>query len=190
MFSENLKIARKRKDYTLEQLANEYNKRFGGGLSKGTLSKYENNKQEPMITVVINLAELLDVSVDFLTNSTLDNTYKLISDELGLSKKSIEIIKSLNADVDFSGAMNCLIENNNFISFLQFFYQYKTEFTDKETAKKAFDKFCSKIGLHGKIIYGLDGVQDYEYLIYNNLHRWFDALVNRLDFKEETIQKK
>ena len=42
MFSENLKIARKRKDYTLEQLANEYNKRFGGGLSKGTLSKYEN----------------------------------------------------------------------------------------------------------------------------------------------------
>ena len=31
MFSENLKIARKRKDYTLEQLANEYNKRFGGG---------------------------------------------------------------------------------------------------------------------------------------------------------------
>ena len=58
MFSENLKIARKRKDYTLEQLANEYNKRFGGGLSKGTLSKYENGKQEPMITVVINLAEI------------------------------------------------------------------------------------------------------------------------------------
>ena len=90
MFSENLKIARKRKDYTLEQLANEYNKRFGGGLSKGTLSKYENGKQEPMITVVINLAEILDVSIDFLTNSTLDNTYKLVSDELGFctSEKS------------------------------------------------------------------------------------------------------
>ena len=73
MFSENLKIARKRKDYTLEQLANEYNKRFGGGLSKGTLSKYENGKQEPMITVVINLAEILDVSIDFLTNICFNN---------------------------------------------------------------------------------------------------------------------
>ena len=74
MFSENLKIARKRKDYTLEQLANEYNKRFGGGLSKGTLSKYENGKQEPMITVVINLAEILDVSIDFFTREDADYT--------------------------------------------------------------------------------------------------------------------
>ena len=121
MFSENLKIARKRKAFTLEQLANEYNKRFGGGLSKGTLSKYENGKQEPMMTVVINLAELLDVSIDFLTNSTLDNTHKLISDELGLSEKSVEILKALNDDAELSGAINCLIENNNFTQFLQFF---------------------------------------------------------------------
>ena len=169
MFSENLKIARKRKDYTLEQLANEYNKRFGGGLSKGTLSKYENGKQEPMITVVINLAEILDVSIDFLTNSTLDNTYKLVSDELGLSQKSIEIIKTLN-DNNLSAAINCLIEDNNFVDFLQYFYQYKTEFADRKTAAKA--------------VYTVDKVEDYEYLIYNNLQRRFDDLVNRLYFKE------
>lgn len=64
--------------------------------AKGHFLNIENGKQEPMITVVINLAEILDVSIDFLTNSTLDNTYKLVSDELGLSQKSIEIIKTLN----------------------------------------------------------------------------------------------
>ena len=183
MFSENLKIARKRKDYTLEQLANEYNKRFGGGLSKGTLSKYENGKQEPMITVVINLAEILDVSIDFLTNSTLDNTYKLVSDELGLSQKSIEIIKTLN-DNNLSDAINCLIEDNNFVDFLQYFYQYKTEFADRKTAEKYFNKFISKIGHYARAIYPVDNVEDYEYLIYNNLQRHFDDLVNRLYFKE------
>lgn len=64
MFSSNLKEARKRKDCTLEQLANEYNKRFGGGMSKGTLSKYENGKQEPMMSTALKLAYLLGVSID------------------------------------------------------------------------------------------------------------------------------
>ena len=151
--------------------------------SKGTLSKYENGKQEPMITVVINLAEILDVSIDFLTNSTLDNTYKLVSDELGLSQKSIEIIKTLN-DNNLSDAINCLIEDNNFVDFLQYFYQYKTEFADRKTAEKYFNKFISKIGPYARAIYPVDNVEDYEYLIYNNLQRHFDDLVNRLYFKE------
>lgn len=66
MFGQNLKKARMGKGYTLEQLAILYNKTFGGGLSKGTLSKYENGKQEPMISVVSNLSTVLDVSVDML----------------------------------------------------------------------------------------------------------------------------
>ena len=47
MFGNRLKTIRKQKKYTLERLADEYNERFGGGLNKGTLSKYENNKQQP-----------------------------------------------------------------------------------------------------------------------------------------------
>lgn len=66
MFGQNLKAARIEKGYTLEQLASLYNNTFGGGLSKGTLSKYENGKQEPMISVVSNLSSLLNVSVDTL----------------------------------------------------------------------------------------------------------------------------
>ena len=48
MFGKNLRAARLEKGYTLEHLANLYNSVFvGAGLSKGTLSKYENGKQEP-----------------------------------------------------------------------------------------------------------------------------------------------
>lgn len=72
MFSSRLKSARQYRNMTLEQLADKYNFIHMRGLNKGTLSKYENNKQEPMITVVSNLAEVLDVSVDFLLGKTDD----------------------------------------------------------------------------------------------------------------------
>ncbi len=65
-FGDKLKECRKAKNMTLEELALKYNRRFDGGMSKGTLSKYENNKQEPLVSVVTNLTELLDVSSDYL----------------------------------------------------------------------------------------------------------------------------
>lgn len=66
MFSEQLKKVRKSKGLTLDALAELYNKKYDAGLNKGTLSKYENNKQEPMISVVSNLSSILGVSVDYL----------------------------------------------------------------------------------------------------------------------------
>ncbi len=65
-FGDKLKECRRAKGMTLEELAFKYNRRFGGGLSKGTLSKYENNKQEPLVSVVTNLTEILDISSDYL----------------------------------------------------------------------------------------------------------------------------
>lgn len=65
-FGDKLKECRKAKNLTLEELALKYNRRFDGGMSKGTLSKYENNKQEPLVSVVTNLTELLDISSDYL----------------------------------------------------------------------------------------------------------------------------
>ena len=69
-FGKNLRDARKAQNLTLEELAEKYNNLFGGGLSKGTLSKYENGKQEPMSSVVANLATLLNVSADFLMGAS------------------------------------------------------------------------------------------------------------------------
>ena len=66
MFGEKLKEIRKIRGLTLEELASKYNKAYNGGLNKGTLSKYENGKQEPMISVVDNLATLLNVGTDYL----------------------------------------------------------------------------------------------------------------------------
>lgn len=48
MFSENLKKIRKEKGYTLEKISELYNSKFGGKMNKGTLSRYEQNKQEPL----------------------------------------------------------------------------------------------------------------------------------------------
>lgn len=66
MFGLRLRTARKNANLTLEELAARYNYRFNGKISKGTLSKYENGHQEPMISVVANLSEILSVSVDYL----------------------------------------------------------------------------------------------------------------------------
>lgn len=65
-FGDKLKECRKAKNLTLEELAVKYNRRFDGGMSKGTLSKYENNKQEPLVSVVTNLTDLLNISSDYL----------------------------------------------------------------------------------------------------------------------------
>lgn len=66
MFGSNLRNARKAKGYTLQELSDLYNEVYGAGMNKGTLSRYENNKQEPMISVVANLATLLDTPIDSL----------------------------------------------------------------------------------------------------------------------------
>lgn len=75
MFGKRLKQIRKEQGYTLDSLSNEYNKIFDAGLNKGTLSKYENEKQEPMISVVNNLATLLNINTDYLLGKT-DNPNK------------------------------------------------------------------------------------------------------------------
>ena len=46
-----LKLTRKYKELTLDELSLKYNSIYKVGLNKGTLSKYENNKQEQMISV-------------------------------------------------------------------------------------------------------------------------------------------
>ncbi|MEG2858182.1 MAG: helix-turn-helix transcriptional regulator, partial [Clostridia bacterium] len=66
MFGKRLHEVRCSLGITLDDLAARYNVMFDGGLNKGTLSKYENEKQEPMVTTVQNLSILLDVSADYL----------------------------------------------------------------------------------------------------------------------------
>lgn len=71
MFGKRLKAARMAKKLTMDELVDLYKNKFPGtGLNKGTLSKYENEKQEPMVSTVSRLAEILGISADYLTGKT------------------------------------------------------------------------------------------------------------------------
>ena len=95
MFKDKLKSLRLQNNYSLNELAEIYNRQFKGKLNKSTLSRYENGLQEPLFTVVINLATLFNVSIDYLTDynqptpnakvvsvPTAENKYKRITDTL------------------------------------------------------------------------------------------------------------
>ena len=67
MFGERLRKIRTERGYSMDYLADIYNKKYNGKLNKSTISRYENGLQEPMLFVVNNLADLFSVSVDYLT---------------------------------------------------------------------------------------------------------------------------
>lgn len=69
MFGKRLKELRERNNFSMDKLVDIYNMKFNGKMNKSTLSRYENNLQEPMYTVVVNLAEIFGVSVDYLSGA-------------------------------------------------------------------------------------------------------------------------
>lgn len=72
MFSKRLKTLREEKALSMDSFIELYNKRYNAKMNKSTLSRYENGMQEPIYTVVINLAKFFNVSVDFLTCADTD----------------------------------------------------------------------------------------------------------------------
>lgn len=61
MFKDKLRELRESNDYSMDKLAELYNKKFNGKLNKSTISRYENGVQEPIYTVVRNFATLLEL---------------------------------------------------------------------------------------------------------------------------------
>lgn len=88
MFPENLKRLRKQRGYSMDLLADIYNKKFEGKMNKSTISRYENGLQEPMYTVVKNLATLFNVSINTLTD---DNAVRDV-----LDTKTQELLTNYN----------------------------------------------------------------------------------------------
>ena len=62
MFSERLKLARKRSGLSLRALSS----RIGGRVSAQAIGKYERGEMMPSSTVAIALAEALDVTMSYL----------------------------------------------------------------------------------------------------------------------------
>lgn len=65
-FGERFKQLRLMKNYTQEELVNDFNQMFHYSLGKSAISQYENDKRIPEINVLINFATYFDVSIDFL----------------------------------------------------------------------------------------------------------------------------
>jgi len=76
VFGKRLKELRERNNFSMDRLVDIYNMKFNGKMNKSTLSRYENNLQEPMYTVVVNLAEIFGVSVDYLSGAK-DNLFAI-----------------------------------------------------------------------------------------------------------------
>ena len=57
---------------TQEQFANEFNKKYNYSFTKSTISNYENNFRTPEMNVLKKLAEMMNLSIDYL----LDNSPK------------------------------------------------------------------------------------------------------------------
>ena len=91
MFGEKLKALRTEHGYTMEVLADLYNKKFNAKMTKGTISRYEKGLQEPMVSVVAKFAELFGVSIDYLA-----------SDSILSSNKQIETLKAQLGDQMFA----------------------------------------------------------------------------------------
>lgn len=69
MFGKRLKELRESHALSMDKLIEMYNERFNAKMNKSTLSRYENNLQEPVYTAVVQLAELFGVSVDYLAGA-------------------------------------------------------------------------------------------------------------------------
>lgn len=72
-----LKNLRKNKNMTMEQLANDLNNKYPNlmKLTKGKISKWENEKEEPRLSTAKILAEYFNVKINDLYSNT-DSTYK------------------------------------------------------------------------------------------------------------------
>lgn len=72
-----LKNLRKNKNMTMEQLANDLNNKYPNlmKLTKGKISKWENEKEEPRLSTAKILAEYFNVKINDLYSDT-ESTYK------------------------------------------------------------------------------------------------------------------
>lgn len=96
VFGMRLKSLRLERGLTIEKFANEI------GISKSSVGYYENQNRAPDIVVVGKMADVLDVSVDYLiglSNARMQEPkLKSICDKTGLSDKSILMLARLKKE--------------------------------------------------------------------------------------------
>lgn len=101
MIGSNLRLLRKSRQLTLEELSNQLNQNYPDTLNfnKGKLSKWENNKEEPKLSSVRILADFYNVTVDDLVLGKTDKSIKVIYDKLDQKGKT-KVMNFAQAQLD------------------------------------------------------------------------------------------
>ena len=113
VFGKRLKELRKANGYTIEQFAEAV------GISKSTVGYYENNNRMPDIEILSRIADVLNVSADYLigkTNTTATKgKTKTVCDFTGLSDTAVEylVINHLFSELKQDYAFYCHEENDD-----------------------------------------------------------------------------
>jgi transcriptional regulator with XRE-family HTH domain len=85
----NLKKFRDNKNYSPLKMASLLN------ITRRTYYNYENGITDPDIKTLINIAEILDVSIDELVGKTSSDSLTLTNKELDILAKSAEVIREI-----------------------------------------------------------------------------------------------
>lgn len=106
----NLRLLREEKGLSQQKLADMLN------ISQQAIFKYEKTANEPDISTLIKLAEIFDVTVDFLIGNSDSRERDVIKDAVMLTKQESEHIKLWRALPDsVKASLNTLIFDINSI---------------------------------------------------------------------------
>lgn len=135
LFSIRLKELRKERGYaTQSSLAKEYDKRYPAKRRNeaagnegdyrgflGTLKNYENEEKDcdPKLTTVLNLCEILNCDIDYLTGAMQCHTrdFQFICDKIGLDECVVERITKEQGNVRLR-ILNALLQKEDFWDIL------------------------------------------------------------------------
>ena len=117
MFATRLKKLREISGLNQTQLADNL------GVSRGSISYYENCERVPDIEFLDKVSAFFNVSVDFLLgySENIHKSYTEAGAVTGLSDKAIDILRREYVDTDL---LNEIIEDENFVKFLELFGYY------------------------------------------------------------------
>lgn len=93
-FGMRFKRIRLSKNLTQEQLADEFNGRYGYAFTKTTISQYENNKRIPEMNAIRSFVEYFNVSLDYLLCNDIHVVKELAQEDyINNDSKFIELEK-------------------------------------------------------------------------------------------------
>lgn len=98
-FKNRLRFLRVTHGLTQEKLAKDIEELFNYPIGKATISQYENGKREPSITMLINLAQYFNCSVDYIVGIS-DHLHIIESSEfsnkMSLLKNIVDAIPKMD----------------------------------------------------------------------------------------------